>query len=99
MNPQDLIDLHIRSGDLIEIESAAGMLVGVVEGARDIKSGVISMAHAWGDIPDNWSDVRSKGSSTNRLVDDDRTFDKITGMPRMSAIPVNLKQVVEESVL
>jgi len=59
---------------------------------------LITLAHAWGDIPDNWGDIRTKGASTNRLVDDDRTYDRITGMPRMSAIPVNLKQVVEESV-
>jgi hypothetical protein len=74
------------------------MLVGVVKAAGDVKPGVISMAHAWGDIPDNWGDIRTKGASTNRLVDDDRTYDRITGMPRMSAIPVNLKQIVEELI-
>ena len=98
MNQKDLISLGIKSGDLVEIESAAGMLVGVVKAAADVKPGVISMAHAWGDIPDNWGDIRTKGASTNRLVDDDRTYDRITGMPRMSAIPVNLKQIVEELI-
>ena len=93
MNPADLKALGVTSGDLIEIASAAGMLIGVVEAAKDIKPGVISMAHAWGDLPDNGSDVRTKGASTNRLVDDNRTFDKITGMPRMSAIPVNVRHV------
>ena len=88
MNPEDLGSLGIQSGDLIEVQAAAGSLIGVVEGAKDIKPGVISMAHAWGDLPDNFGDVRNKGASTNRLVDDDRTFDKISGMPRMSAIPV-----------
>lgn len=48
-------------------------------------------------LPGNFGNVRINGSSTNRLVDDDRTFDKITGMPRMSAIPVNLRHVVEET--
>lgn len=97
MNPSDLTLLGMKSGDLVEIQSAAGLLVGVAEAARDIKPGVVSMAHAWGDIPDNWGDVRTKGASTNRLVDDDRTYDRITGMPRMSAIPVNLKHVAEEA--
>ncbi|MBT3428430.1 MAG: molybdopterin-dependent oxidoreductase [Gammaproteobacteria bacterium] len=96
MNPEDLGSLGIQSGDLIEVQAAAGSLVGVVESAKDVKPGVISMAHAWGDIPDNFGDVRSKGASTNRLVDDDRTFDKISGMPRMSAIPVNVRHVPEE---
>jgi len=96
MNPEDLESLGLNSGDLIEVQAAAGSLVGVVEGAKDVKSGVISMAHAWGDIPDNFGDVRNKGASTNRLVDDDRTFDRISGMPRMSAIPVNVRYVPEE---
>jgi len=95
MHSEDLAALGLSSGDLIEIASAAGTLSGVVEAADDIKPGVISMAHAWGDLPDNGGEVRSKGASTNRLVDDDRTYNKITGMPRMSAIPVNVRAIQE----
>ena len=95
MNPQDLESLSLSSGMMIEIESAAGALLGIVEAAGDVKPGVISMAHAWGDLPDNGGSVRSQGSSTNRLVDDDRTFNPITGMPRMSAIPVRIRAVEE----
>jgi len=97
LNPTDLEALGIESGDLVEIEGAAGMLVGVTEAAKDVKPGVISMAHAWGDTPGNWGEVREKGSSTNRLIDDHRTYDKITGQPRMTAIPVNLRQVRMET--
>lgn len=97
MNPSDLDTLGMESGDLIEISGAAGMLVGVVEAARDVKPGVISMAHAWGDTPGNWGEVREKGASTNRLIDDNRTYDPITGQPRMTAIPVNLRQVHMET--
>ena len=95
MHPSDVAALGLISGQLIEVSSAAGALTGVVEAAADIKPGVISMAHAWGDLPDNGGEVRTQGSSTNRLVDDDRTFDSITGMPRMSAIPVNIRSVQE----
>ena len=95
IHPDDLAALKLSSGDLVEIESAAGTLLGIVEAAEDIKPGVISMAHAWGDLPDNGGEVRTQGSSTNRLVDDDRTYNPITGMPRMSAIPVNLRAVAE----
>ena len=96
MNPGDLAQLGISSGDLVEIEGAYGMLLGVAEAAEDVKAGVISMAHAWGDIPDNFGDVRKKGSSTNRLLDDHKTYDPITGQPRMTAIPVNVRLVKEE---
>ena len=97
MNPSDLEALGITSGDLVEIESSAGALVGVAEAAEDIKPGVVSMAHAWGDIPDNWGEVRTKGASTNRLVADDKHYCKYTGMPRMSAIPVNLRRIEESA--
>ncbi len=97
MNPVDLNALGISSGELVEIQGAYGMLVGVVEAAKDVKPGVISMAHAWGDIPGNWGNVREKGASTNRLIDDHKTYDKITGQPRMSAIPVNVRHVPEEA--
>ncbi len=97
MHPDDLVALGVNSGDLIEIEGAYGMLVGVVEAAKDVKPGVISMAHAWGDIPGNWGDVRQKGSSTNRLIDDHKTYDPITGQPRMTAIPVNVRHVKEDA--
>lgn len=97
MHPEDLKALGVNSGDLIEIEGAYGMLVGVAEAAKDVKPGVISMAHAWGDIPGNWGEVREKGSSTNRLIDDHKTYDPITGQPRMTAIPVNVRHVKEEA--
>ncbi len=97
MHPDDLEKLGVSSGDLIEIQGAYGMLIGVVEAAKDIKPGVISMAHAWGDIPGNWGDVRQKGSSTNRLIDDHKTYDPITGQPRMTAIPVNVRHVKEDA--
>jgi len=97
MNPADLEEMGIRSGDLVEITGAYGMLVGVAEAAKDVKRGVISMAHAWGDVPGNWGDVREKGSSTNRLIDDHKTYDPITGQPRMTAIPVNVRHIREDA--
>ena len=97
MHPDDLEALGVNSGDLIEIQGAYGMLVGVAEAAKDVKPGVISMAHAWGDIPGNWGEVREKGSSTNRLIDDHKTYDPITGQPRMTAIPVNVRHVKEDA--
>jgi anaerobic selenocysteine-containing dehydrogenase len=95
MNPSDLAEMSIEAGQLVEISASAGSLVGVAEAANDVKPGTVSMAHAFGDLPGNFGDVREVGSSTNRLVDDDRTYCKISGMPRMSAIPVNLRVVAE----
>ena len=51
------------------------------------------MAHAFGDIDSDAGNVRTQGSSTNRLVSDETCFDPITGQARQSAIPVRISRV------
>ncbi len=52
MNPDDMRDTAIKSGDLVEIESANGTIVGVARPESCLRRGVISMAHSWGDLPE-----------------------------------------------
>jgi len=55
---------------------------------------VISMAHARGDLPGRAdADVRGLGSTTNRLVSTQVDFEPISGIPRQSAIPVNVRRL------
>ncbi|HJP40513.1 MAG TPA: molybdopterin-dependent oxidoreductase [Dehalococcoidia bacterium] len=91
MNPVDCRALGLKDGDIIEISSARASIPGVVEEAADVASGVISMAHAWGGPPDEDGMVLTKGSHTGRLMFNDRDYDPYTGIPMMSAIPVNVK--------
>ncbi|MCC6380975.1 MAG: oxidoreductase, partial [Dehalococcoidia bacterium] len=77
------------------ITSDRASILGIIEEAPDVASGVISMAHAWGDVPELDHEVRTIGSHTGRLMANDRDFDPYTGIPRMSAIPVNLRKVEE----
>ncbi len=81
----------VASGDLIEIDSGHGRILAVAEAAEDVRSGVISMAHSWGDLPSRKSDVREVGSTTGRLVDNASDYDPISGIARQSAIPVNVR--------
>ncbi|HJP41716.1 MAG TPA: molybdopterin-dependent oxidoreductase [Dehalococcoidia bacterium] len=97
MNPVDCRALGLKSGDLIRITSARASIPGVVEEAPDIASGVISMAHAWGDAPEKDGEVRTIGSHTGRLMFNDRDYDPYTGIPMMSAIPVNISRVEESA--
>jgi hypothetical protein len=57
------------------------------------------MPHAFGDAPGSRNDknVREFGSNTGRLSSVDRNYDPYTGIPMMSAIPVNVARA-EESV-
>ncbi len=91
INPVDLEEIGVTSGEILEISSAHASILGVAQAADDVPSGVISMAHAWGDPSIDPKEVREIGSSTNRLVSNETDFDPISGMARQSAIPVNLR--------
>ena len=95
MNPGDLAELGLVDGDLIDITSPRASLVGVVESAPDVRTGVISMAHSWGGSSLTDEKVRDIGSPTNRLVSTDRGYDTLTGMVVQSAIPVNVARHTE----
>ena len=92
MNPHDLTALGLTTGDIIEISSPRAVLHGVVEGADDVKRGVISMAHSWGGRSLTDEKVRDIGSPTSRLVSVDVGHDPVTGMVVSSAIPVAVKK-------
>jgi len=89
-NPDDMEALGVVAGDLIDIVSARAAVIGVVEPDPGIKRGVIAMSHSWGGSALTDEKVREIGSPTNRLVDSENGTDRITGLPVMSAIPVNV---------
>jgi anaerobic selenocysteine-containing dehydrogenase len=91
LNPADLDQLGLKPGDKVEIESAHGRVVAVVEDDADIRSGVVSLAHGWGDPPGSNASVEESGTPVNRLIDNDRNFEPVNSMPHMSAIPVNIR--------
>ncbi len=93
MNPQEMAELGILPGDRIAIESAHGEVVAVAEADADLRRGVVSLAHGWGDPPDSNSDVEQSGTPVNRLIDNDRHYEPINSMPHMSAIPVNIRVI------
>ena len=95
MHPDDVAELGMVGGDLVEITSPSGRLVGVVEPADDVKRGVISMAHSWGGTSLTDEKVRDIGTPTSRLVSVDAGHDPVTGMVVSSAIPVAVAKVLE----
>lgn len=93
MNPADLQKEGLATGDSIEIASDYERILGVVENDPSVRAGVISMAHAFGGLPEESHNVRGLGSNTGALTPVDRDYDPISGIPRMSAIPVNVRAV------
>jgi anaerobic selenocysteine-containing dehydrogenase len=91
MNPADLERLGLAPGDLVEIRSRHGRIVGVVERDPDVRRGVVSMAHAFGAEPGVDADPREFGANTGRLASLDEA-DRYSAIPRMSAIPVEIRR-------
>jgi anaerobic selenocysteine-containing dehydrogenase len=97
LNDTDLEQLGLAAGDVVEIESEHDHILAVVQSTDELKPGVISMAHCWGDTPDRDDQVRLLGGNTGRLVAADRHIDPLTGMTRQTAIPVKLRDVDRSS--
>lgn len=93
MNPDDMADLGLGDGDIIQITSPRASIRAVVSSAPDVRRSVISMAHSWGGSALTDEKVRDIGSPTNRLVAVDTGHDRITGMVVQSALPVRVHLV------
>lgn len=90
LNPDDLASLGLEPGDEVEITSAHGKVVAIVQSDPDMKSGVVSLPHGWGGLPAENEDPRAEGSCVNLLIDTDRNFEPINAMPHMTAVPINI---------
>lgn len=93
LNPADLLTLGISGGDQIEVASPSGAIRLIAKAAPDVREGTVSVAHAWGGVPDRPGDPASFGAATSALITTDSGYDRFTGMPVMSAIPVSIRAV------
>ncbi len=88
LHPDDLAALGLTDGELVDIVSEVGTLLAVVAPDLQLRRGLVSMTHSFGDVPGGETDVRKVGSNTSWLTVVDRDYDRFTGMPRMSNVPV-----------
>lgn len=90
MHPIDIAELDMKAGDIVDISSKHGSIPGVIEPDPTLRRGLVSMAHAFGDLPENMKMFREFGSNTSQLTNVEDRFDRYTGIPLMSAVPVNV---------
>jgi anaerobic selenocysteine-containing dehydrogenase len=90
MNPEDMAALDLHSGEWIELASAHGSIQVTAEADETLRRGVVSVSHGFGGLPD---EDRSHGASPNQLISTDSDLQTINAMPRMTAIPVNVRRV------
>jgi anaerobic selenocysteine-containing dehydrogenase len=85
VNPEDAERLGAADGASIVIETSAGSVQAVLQRAADVRVGVVSIAHGFD------GEVAGRSACTAALVDDERDYEQLSGLPRMSAIPVRVR--------
>jgi anaerobic selenocysteine-containing dehydrogenase len=90
MHPDDLRELGLTSGDVVRISSRHGWIHGIVEADDTLRRGLVSMSHAFGDLPKSNADFRLVGSNTSQLTSVEDDYDRYSGIPRMSGVPVQV---------
>jgi anaerobic selenocysteine-containing dehydrogenase len=88
MNPAEFAALGIVPGDRVEIASEHGSIETVAQPDKALRPGVVSISHCWGGLPGG----EGAGANTNLLIPDDKHLASVNMMPRMSAVPVNVRK-------
>ncbi|MDB5885892.1 MAG: hypothetical protein JWR74_2063 [Polaromonas sp.] len=91
MNPADLERMGLATDQKVHVRAQYGAIVGIVRPDATLRGGVVSMSHNWGRADNEPDSYERHGASTNLLVRNDRVFEAINAMPRMSAIPVTIE--------
>lgn len=90
MNPDDLRELGLETGDVVKITSAHSSIYGIVEADSTLRRGLVSMTHSFGDLPRDSMDFRRVGSNTSQLTHCADNYDRYSGIPLMSGVPVQV---------
>jgi len=92
MNPADMASHDIAAGDRIEVQSDNGTIEMIAHADETVRRGVLSISHGFGGIPGTENYLRD-GVSPNMLISTDRDLQTINAMPRMTAIPINIRHI------
>lgn len=93
MNPDDIDELKLQPGEEVQLASATGSIIAIVEADATLRRGVVSMSHCFGDIPERDREIRSIGSPTSRLLTIEGDLQPYSGQPYMSNIPISVRQI------
>ena len=83
--------LGVAPGDVIRVRSAHGEITARLNADDALRADVISVVHGFGSLLGVGTSSMASGCSVSRLIGLDEV-DPITGLPRMSAIPVAIKK-------
>jgi anaerobic selenocysteine-containing dehydrogenase len=97
MHPDDLAVLGLAPGAFAELTSDVATVVAVVEADPNVRRGVVSMSAGFGDVPER-DDLMGTGTCVNRLLSTDRNFDRYSGQPLMSNVPIDVRPASAEAI-
>ncbi len=94
MNPDDMRDAGIETGDEIEVASRHGAIRVRAEADPTLRRGVVSVSHGFGALPRDGAKYEDAGVSTNWLTSTDASArESINAMPWMTGFPVSVERV------
>lgn len=90
LHSDDLAGLGIEEGDVVELVSDGGRIPGIVHVDEGLLPGTVSASFGFGALPADDPAFREHGSNTTRLISADTTWDRYSGQPLMSNVPVDI---------
>ena len=91
MHPDDLLRFGLAPGEIVDLESAHDFVPAVVQPDDSLRRGLVSLSHNFGRPPDRDEEVAEVGSTASRLLADDDVFDRYSGQPLMTNVPVRVR--------
>jgi anaerobic selenocysteine-containing dehydrogenase len=99
INPHDVAALRLREGQVVEISSRYASILGIIEGDDSVRPGVVSMTQGFGARGEAEElNPYLAGSNVNLLMHQGE-YDPISGIARMSALPVAISSREEANAV
>jgi anaerobic selenocysteine-containing dehydrogenase len=86
-HPDDVARIGLAADSYVTVRSARARITAIVEEDPTLRPGVVSMAHNWG-VAGSADSYDKVGANSGRLIATDRDFDRYSGQPLMSNVPV-----------
>jgi anaerobic selenocysteine-containing dehydrogenase len=91
MHPEDMVEAGLLENEFVRIRSRSGYMVARLRADAHLRRGLVSVVHGFGAATAfDGEGIGALGSVTRLISMDER--DPISGIPRMSALPVSVER-------
>ncbi|MGE0231508.1 MAG: molybdopterin-dependent oxidoreductase [Flavobacteriaceae bacterium] len=93
LSPEDMAAYDIGEGETIAIASDFGEIEAIAHTDESLRAGTVSISFGFGQLPGETADPHDAGSNTTRLLSMSAIYDRYSGQPRMSNVPVSIRRL------